>query len=129
VERGEFREELAVDLEREQLQVVANVREHLGCLLQQEHLPATALPAQVVDVVDVAHQVGLLETDPMPDLVIRFHYHVSLSVSMVNTTGSAMSRKAVWKLAMRMEPARNSTHRSGPGSSAVSASPPAGPGL
>jgi hypothetical protein len=43
-------------------------------MLEEEHLAAPALPAHVVDVIDVPHQVGLLEANHVAVLVILIHY-------------------------------------------------------
>src|SRR5690606_30543740 len=62
VEGGDLGEELAVDLEGEQLEVVLEVGEHVRRPLLEEHLPATALPALVVAVVDAPHDVRRRDT-------------------------------------------------------------------
>src|SRR5207248_7577655 len=63
VERGDLAEELTLALQREELEVAPEVVEHVGRVLAQEHLPAPTLPAQVVHVVDVPDQVGLLRSE------------------------------------------------------------------
>jgi hypothetical protein len=70
VERGDLGEELAVHLQGEQLQVVPELSQDLRGALLEEHLPAPALPAQVVRVIDVADDVGVLEPDRVPVLEV-----------------------------------------------------------
>ena len=69
VERGELGEVLAGAARRDEGQAPAQLAEDLGRVVAQEHLAAAALPADVVHVVDVADQVGLLEADHVAVLI------------------------------------------------------------
>src|SRR5207249_1612234 len=112
VERGDLREELTLDLECEQLQVLANLLEHRGRLLLEEHFAAASLPAHVVHVVDVAHQVGLFEADRMADLVVVGHLQFPSAWSTANTIGSVRSLTVVDQVAIRAPPEASSAHPS-----------------
>lgn len=74
VERRDLGQVLAFGLDGEQLELTTKLIEHAGRVLEQEHLPAPALPAHIVDVIDVPHQVGLLEANHVAIFVILIHY-------------------------------------------------------
>src|SRR4051812_45833392 len=112
VERGDLGEELAFHLEGEQLQVVADLLEDRRGLLLQEHLAAPALPAHVVHVVDVAHQIGLFEADRVADLVVVGHLQFPSVWSTANTIGSVRSLTVVDQVAIRAAPEASSAHPS-----------------
>src|SRR5690349_11338897 len=112
VEGGDLREELAVDLEGEEFEIVSYVGEDVGGPLLQEHLPAPALPSQVVDVVDVADEIGLFEADRVDVLEVLAHDSDRPSVSTATTMGSGTSRTAVTSVAMRSPAEAKTTHSS-----------------
>src|SRR4029078_9992552 len=92
-----------VHLEGEQLQVVLQLREDVRRPLPEEHLPTTALPAQVVDVVDVPHEVRLLQPDDVPVLVELLH-QPRPPTRTTKTAGSAAPCRVTSAVAMRRSP-------------------------
>jgi hypothetical protein len=81
VEGGGFGQVLALRFDGKELQALAELVEHAGGVLEQEHLPAASLPAHVVDVVDIPDEVCLLKAHHMPVFVILFHFRPLLSGS------------------------------------------------
>src|SRR5918992_1176261 len=133
IECREFGKEFAVDLQREQFEVAAQLGEYIRGPLLEEHLPAAPLPPQVVGVINVANEVGLLEPDRVPEFEIACwsvaHAHIRPSVRTANTTGSGTSRTAVTSVAMCAAPTAKTIHGAVPAVVRVSGASAGSPAL
>jgi len=68
VECGKLGEVFARDVHRQQRQVVVESIKDRRRVIAKKHLAAAALPSHVIGVVDVPNEVGLLESNYVPQL-------------------------------------------------------------
>src|SRR5579885_498519 len=76
VERIQLGEVLAGAARRNQAETFAELLQNLRGVIAQEHLAAAPLPADVAGVIDIPHEVRLLEADHVP-VFIGPHLHTS----------------------------------------------------
>src|SRR6185369_14126086 len=107
-------------------EVAGEILQDLRGVLAQEHLAAASLPAQVVDVIDVADQVGLFEPHQVP-VFVRLQWEVSTRTA--SAAGAFSSRTGATRVPMRSSPERRRIQPVSPPISRVRGAPWGAPAL